>query len=523
MKKRIVATLVLIPALFLTACSNSAEKPAGDAKNTEMKKKDITVLLTHVDGVFATQRPASDHKIYFDELNRLSGRNIKYDFLSWGGGNDYKQQLALRFASGDLADLVRTDSIDSSVHRGAVDQGAFLQLDELIDKYGPHLKTKIPKVSWDSPRVKKDGKTYGIPVTSGWPATRVMFYRQDWLDELGMEPPKTLDEFLKYAEGIKQKDMNKDGDPNNEYALPLNDNLEYSDILSGAFGVRPGAWQMRNGRMEPDVIQPQMKEAVAFYKKLYDSGYIQKDFATKKQSERTAEIYKGQYGAFTALVDHYVRFDGASKYLNQPNAKITMAAPPKGAKGESYADLENEQIDFVWVIPANTKNPEEVIQFLDWAWSSPEADQFFAFGVKGHNYTEENGQVKYDPSAPANSQNNAYEFFQKHMNFREVGVTNPKVVSMLPDSKKILKAYADAESAIYKHASLGMPILKALDGHPELTPNLTGGSLFSDGFVRWVVGREDLNTGFEKFVNDWKQRGGEQAIKEATEWYQKKK
>ena len=53
-----------------------------------------------------------------------------------------------------------------------------------------------------------------------------------------------------FGEAVKVEDMNGDGDPNNEYALSLTDNMAWNDIFTGSFGVMPGTWHMRDGRLE---------------------------------------------------------------------------------------------------------------------------------------------------------------------------------------------------------------------------------------------------------------------------------
>ncbi|UVI29397.1 extracellular solute-binding protein [Paenibacillus spongiae] len=536
-----VAVLLLL-SLVLAACSSGKQDEA-DAKSVkketgansgkgdttaekgtsgeEAAKREISILLSHNNSGFASKAPDEQKQKYYDELKKLSGYNVKYEYL--GMDIDFRQQMALRFASGELADLVRTDGIDSQVHQGAVDQGVFHELGPLIDQYGQNLKKKIPDVAWNSPRVTKNGKIYGIPTLSGAPADRIMFYRQDFLDKVNMEVPKTLDEFTKFAEAVHNTDVNGDGDPHNTWALSLTDAMSWRDVLTGSFGIRPGAWHLHNGQLEPDIIQPEMKEAIAYYKMLYDKGYIEKNFITKKQGDSGKDIFSGTVAAWGAATYQYPAVS-AFEYPNQPNAAITMAVPPKGPRGENYLQIVTDQIYFVWTIPADRKNPEEIIKFLDWAWSSPEADKFFAYGINGHNYTEENGQIKFDPLSERNTGPlNEKEFFQLSMNVRENGLNNPAVLKAMPSSDVILKGYKDSESTILNNDAMYMPKLKALDGRPELSPDFASGSLFYDEFVKLVVGKEDLDKGFDAFVKEWKQRGGDAAIKEATDWYNSKK
>lgn len=513
---------LLLAGAVLTGCAPGEKKVAGENEPgaEAAGNKDIKIMLSHNNSGFASKGPEEKKQKYYQELSKLSGYNVSYEFL--GHDIDFKQQLALRFASGELADLVRTGSVDWEVHKGAVDQGIFLELGPLIDQYGPNLKKKIPEVAWNSPKVMKNGKIYGIPVLTGASADRIIFYRQDMLDLLKMDVPKTLDEFLQFAEGVKKEDVNGDGDPNNEWALSLTDGMSWNDVFTGSFGVRPGTWHERDGKMEPDIIQPEMKEAIAFYKKLYDNGYIEKDFITKKQGDRGTDISKGLVAAWGAATYQYAAV-AAQEYPDQPKAAITMAVPPKGPKGENFLQITTDQIYFVWTIPADTKNPEEIIKFLDWAWSSPEADKFFAYGIKDFNYTEDNGAVSFDPSGPNNSELNEKEFFQLSINVRENGLNNPLALKVLPNSDVILKGYEDAKTTMITNEAMYMPPLKALDGRPELNPGFVAGSLFYDSFVKLVVGKEDLDKGFDAFVKEWKSRGGEAAIQEATEWYNSSK
>ncbi|MDQ1914146.1 extracellular solute-binding protein [Paenibacillus sp. GD4] len=521
-KKTFIASTacIVLAGTMLAACggeSGGTAPVSGDSGTKAAAGKNIKVLLSHNNSGFASKGPDEKKDKYFKELSRLSGYNVNYEFL--GHDIDFRQQLALRFASGELADLVRTGGIDWEVHKGAVDRGVFHELGPLIDKYAPNLKKKIPEVAWNSPKVSRNGKIYGIPVLTGTAADRVIFYRQDMLDQLKMQVPKTLDDFLKFAEAVKVQDVNGDGDPNNEWALSLTDGMSWNDVFTGSFGVRPGTWHLRNGVMEPDIIQPQMKEAIAFYKKLYDNGYIEKDFITKKQGDRGTDIAKGLVAAWGAATYQYPAVS-TQQYPNQPKAAITMAVPPKGPRGENFLQIGTDQVYFVWVIPASVKNPEEIVKFLEWAWSSPDADKFFAYGIKDHNYTEEGGQVKFDPKNPNNAgELNEKEFFQLSINVRENGLNNPMALKVLPNSDVILKGYEDSKTTIMKNDAVYMPALKSLEGRPELNVGFVAGSLFYDAFVKLVVGKEDLDKGFDAFVAEWKKRGGDAAMKEATEWH----
>ena len=77
-------------------------------------------------------------------------------------------------------------------------QGAFVKLDEYLEEYAPN----ITKYLNDHPEKKAnitsaDGHIYIIPRFEDGDTAQGWYIRQDWLDKLGLEQPKTVDEYYK--------------------------------------------------------------------------------------------------------------------------------------------------------------------------------------------------------------------------------------------------------------------------------------------------------------------------------------
>ncbi|WP_135555248.1 extracellular solute-binding protein [Paenibacillus cymbidii] len=516
--------LVVLLCILLAACTgktndapstsaNGSAQPADSSPKKPAAK--IHILTSHVDATYAKQaKPADDP--YIKELSRLSGYDLTFEFL--GHADDYVQQLTVRFASNDLPDLIRTDGVDSTIHPGAVDQGVFKELGPLIDKFGPNIKKRVPESAWKDPLVSKNGKIYGIPAMPVAPATRTVYIRQDWLDALGMKQPVTLEDYLAFFEAVKNRDMNGNG-VKDEYGFYGRENLRYSDIFFQDFGVHPQVWHMQNGKMIPDMIRPEMKDAIAFYKMLYDKGYMNPNVFTNKIADWQAGIFKGLGGLWAHEATDLPTVWAKSNFVNQPNLKIVPIAPPKGPKGQGM-NPERSNVAFVWVIPEKNKQPEDIVKFLDWAYSDA-ANEFFAFGIEGKNYTKTNGTVKWDLNAPENATLVVSDFYQLSLNVRGDGRMVPDVVKLMPDAELLTKGFQIAADAVIKHDDLYMPPLRAFDTHPELVPGINAGGLFLDMFAKVVTGKEELNAAFDAFTAEWKKRGGDAAIEEATAWYNK--
>ncbi|WP_167859794.1 type 2 periplasmic-binding domain-containing protein [Paenibacillus cymbidii] len=521
------ATGMLAISLLVSACSTgktadsggkSPSPGAGASASASASPKvppKINMLISHTNQPYMMQIDAKNDP-YIKELSRLSGYDLNIEVL--GHADDYQKQLTVRFASGDLPDLIRTNSIDSPAHAGAVDKGVFLDLGPLIDKYGPNLKKNIPAEAWKSPKVTKNGKIYAIPALLDAPSSRVVYIRQDWLDKLKMPVPKTLDDYLAYFEEVKKQDMNGNGDPNDESGFLVRENLSYSELFFKSFGVYPADWSYVNGQLIPDMINPKMKDAIKFWKMLYDKGYINPNLFTNKGADWAKGIYAGQAGVYLADLNSYPK---PGQFVNEPNAKVSMIEAPTGPNGDKGLISQTDGIYFTWVIPAKTKNPEEIIKFLDWAWSDEKADNFFAYGIEGQNYTVSGGKVSWDPNNVKNSDKSQFQAYRVALNPRGSSQFSDKVLAVMSDAERDIykNGAATAAKNSYKPGNLNMPALQALSGSPELIPGTAAGSLFLDMFAKVITGKEQLDPAFDAFAADWKKRGGEAAIKEATDWY----
>lgn len=98
-------------------------------------------------------------------------------------------------STGELSDLVYyVDRTDINKYG---QEGAFAPLNDLIDEYAPNYKKYLDA----HPEVRKaitteDGQIYGLLVAGSdeVKAAQGWEIRKDWLDKLGLETPKTVNE-----------------------------------------------------------------------------------------------------------------------------------------------------------------------------------------------------------------------------------------------------------------------------------------------------------------------------------------
>ncbi|RMF01551.1 MAG: extracellular solute-binding protein, partial [Chloroflexi bacterium] len=120
-----------------------------------------------------------------------------------------------------------------------------------------------------------EGRVYTIPLDGDF---QMVYYRTDVLDELGMAPPETWDDYLAIAEAANGMDMNDDGEPDYGSCIGKARGEQaywFIHSIAGAFlqsqGTSQGAFFNVN-TMEPLVNSEGFKRAMEIYQETSKYG-----------------------------------------------------------------------------------------------------------------------------------------------------------------------------------------------------------------------------------------------------------
>ncbi|WP_238482777.1 extracellular solute-binding protein [Lederbergia galactosidilytica] len=206
--KKILYVFMTLLLLFLVACS----KDSGEKAGTTDKSKEVT------DNFNETGMPIVDEPITLKMFAGMGNNTLKNwnDILVWNTYEEMtnihieweqieaeaieeKRNLAL--ASGSLPDAFYAANMPTLDIFKYGQQGSFLELNDLIEKYAPNL-TKLME---ENPDIRKaitfpDGKIYSLPSIYDPEFTSVrthplMWYNSELLDKYGMEVPASTEEF----------------------------------------------------------------------------------------------------------------------------------------------------------------------------------------------------------------------------------------------------------------------------------------------------------------------------------------
>jgi len=303
---------------------------------------------------------------------------------------DSDEQFNLMLASGDLPDIIQTNWITEypGGPEKAIQEKQIITFDDLMEKHAPNL-TKYLK---EHPEVDKlvttnDGKHYMFPFIRGDEYLLISHgpvVRKDWLDELGLEVPETMEDWYNMLKAFKGK---ASGAPLTTY-LPL-----VNGIFSSAYGA-PQAFFVDNGKIKYGPMLDGYKECLMELNRWYKEGLLDNNFMGLDSKMMDSAILTGGSGATVGSVG-----SGIGKWLAAASEKgydLAAAPYPVLNKGEKamFSARQNSAPGFGAAISTNCENPEIAMQFIDYFYSE-EGTLLLNFGIEGESYEMIDGYPTY--------------------------------------------------------------------------------------------------------------------------------
>lgn len=280
--------------------SSTAEGGDNDSTDVAFKKFDepvevhIGMSVSPIDTTLPAGDSAEDNQ-YTRYL--LENYNIKV-VVDWTAaeGNDYNQKVSLAIASDTLPEgLVAKEQ---SYLRKAAKSGMLKDITALFDEYASEQVKGIME-STDGRAIESvtfDGKMQALPnVTVDTDGVHVLNVRKDWLDEYGLEVPKTLDDMEEIGKVFAEKKPAGDDtiplsgrDKNTKLYctfLESSNNAYGFDPVFSAYDVYPAYWlDNGDGTVSYGSLDENMKPALERLAKWYEMGIIDPEIGTRDKS-----------------------------------------------------------------------------------------------------------------------------------------------------------------------------------------------------------------------------------------------
>ena len=389
------------------------------------------------------------------------------------------------------------------------------RIKEMFESYGSDL--------WDMGSF--DGRLMAIPETVTDHGPRLLWLRKDWMDELGLEEPKTLEDAFKIIESFV---ANKMGTSDGEDPVGLVCDTDLVGNTSSSYSVEPvfdkfyaslQQWVNQNGQIVYGSVTQETKNALSYLHELYERGVLDQNFALRAQNNLRDLVVDGKCGSFFGL------------WWTQNNPLVDVYEKNKEIDWEPYY-LQKSETDDAYdsfrdnkyvVVRKGYEHPEIVMKIISVLFDytryeandADEVNEYFALNV--------------DPTARPLVINVDYNeaTFQITKDIRAVEDGTKKEESLSAIEKSYYdacesflhgKSSTPADWAAYKSriSAVGLLVdggyqskerryLDDTDG--ELPKSLQ--QLEKKSFIQIIMGEKPISY-FDTFVKEWYDQGGEE-------------
>jgi len=495
---KLIAVNVLVASqLLLAACSNNSEKTGGDSKESYSLDSHLEVSWT---AILHTPSPPTD--VVLDKIEEATNTTINFN---WVPDASKEERITAALASGELSDIVSLTMLTNSSVRQSLKSGMFWDVGEYLDDYD-----NLKLISEDIRKAASiDGKLYGVPFQKDL-ARSGLIIRKDWLDKLGLEVPKTLDELYEVARAFTEDDPDGNGKDDTTGFGDRSD-LRYSSFktLSSYFGT-PNGWAVdENGKFTPEFETQAYKDTMNYSRKLYENGYLAQDFAVTAKTDQQQNFAQGKTGIYTGMVD-IKNLKVMAKGV-QDQMELVPVNKIAGPDGKYHIWSENSGVGGLMAFPKSEVESEEelkrILQFIN-DLIDEEVFMLMTGGIEGTHYElGENGEFKVLDDALWQKD------VQPFASSRPSEITH-SIVDADPSKQLANELIKENEEFAVLDPTVPLDSATANERGTELQ------KIIVDATIKYIMGELD-EKGFDAEVEKWRKSGGEQMITEYEEAYKK--
>lgn len=518
---------IVLPLLFVTACSSNSGSGANDGKTQtaapgqsdngktqgsatpDKPKERVTISIARSGNAPAD---VTENNPTLKHLQDTIGANFKFEIYP---SNLYSDKIRVKLAGGDIPDaFVWNLGLDDLV-MSLIKADKIVPLDTYIDKY-PVLKSLNPYN-----RVRYDGKVWAITAAIN-PANSsdIPMIRQDWLDRLHLEAPKTTDDLLKVATAFAQDDPDGNG-KKDTYGIALGNGflepgLEGANGIAQAFGLDNAYMKQADGKYVPQIADPNFKLYLDWMQKAYKSGAIDPDFITidggtalsKVTSQGTLGITFNYSGAINMLEEE----NGLKKTL--PTAKLVPLEAIVGPNGDRGAK-GRVSLAGIYVSKAAASNPDKMDKLMEWLeWgATPEGGLFGNYGVEGVDYTKgADGNIVVNNEAAERDKPSMFVYTRPLQPTAEIAVNK--------------QFSEEAQQLVSQAATMNEPYIKITTTSEAYSPTQTKyrseiQSFIVENISKAIIGKISLDQ-WDQVVKEWYSRfEGDRIVEEIAAFMEK--
>ena len=564
MKQKQIIALVSATALVATAlagCGKTSEENTqttavseaeGTAKEDLQFSKYAETVTVHLGGSLnpnakLPEGMSYENNSYLDFLSEDLNIKVVYDWIA--SSSDFDEKMNLCIGSGTIPELM---NVNATQYRALLKYDMIQPLDQYFDDYASDaLKGYVESGGEELKKcISNDkGEMMAIPapnITAG--GINEMWIRQDWLDNLGLEVPRTWDELAAVAEAFVTQDPDGNGEAdtigilgpgNTDHMNAIGGNQFGLDPLFSSFQSYPQYWlQDEDGTVKYGSIQPETRTALEKIQKVYTDKLIDTEMLVRSNCQEA--VLSGKVGIFFG--PWWIGYTVSDATL-AGEADWRAYFTPLSEDGKYYTHMPDPTSTYV-VVSKSCKNPEAAIKIInyliaygkDWVADGTsaklEVSQFYPLWNVYENADEievstetlekylageitmddvdfsRHKLLKNDMEVVTELKKEPYDDFSLdkwNLDSDLAKINLPRLVSLLVGGNPLVN-------------DKYIPVYNAYNGQTETMEtkwaNLT--KMEEETFAKIIMGKADISE-FDTFVENWKNQGGDQILKEIND------
>ena len=305
-----------------------------------------------------------------------------------------EEKLNLMLISGEMPDIVLMDRRSDIVTK-YIAAGGLIALNDLIDQYGPDIKSMYGDVLNKSRY--EDGKNYFL---NNWYGVdpdpdRGINIRMDLLREMGYGDHAERGEAFTQQQFVEILTKFKEQYSGDGSAIPFTLNGEYMETVLSTF---KGMYGMKNYYETGDQLQlyvrdPRYLDMVNFINQLYLNGLLDREWAVNKEDIFRQKLISGQVLACNGGLPNDANSVFRNDYGEDTDKQFYMfQVVADGTRpGETtFSPRSSLGWDAIGITASN-KYPEETIKFMNYL-ASEEGQYLLMWGVEGLHWDFTDGK-----------------------------------------------------------------------------------------------------------------------------------
>ena len=565
MKQKQIIALVSATALAATALAGCGKTSEENPQTTAVKEAEGTAkedlpfskyaetVTVHLGGSMNPNAKIPDGMSYEDNsytrlLKEDFNIEVVYDWVA--SSSDFDEKMNLCIGSGAIPDLM---NVNAAQYRALLKYDMIQPLDQYFEDYASDaLKGYVESGGEELKKcISNDkGEMMAIPapnITAG--GINEMWIRQDWLDNLGLEVPRTWDEMAAVAEAFVTQDPDGNGEAdtigilgpgNSDHMNAIGGNQFGLDPLFSSFQSYPQYWlQDEDGTVKYGSIQPETRTALEKIQKLYTDKLIDPEMLVRSNCQEA--VLSGKVGIFFGpWWCGYTVGDATLAGEADWRAYFT----PLSEDGNYYTHMAEPTTKYV-VASKSCKNPEAAFKIINNEIANEQ--QWIADGITSTEISTADLYPLFNVYDNADEIETSYDALTKYLageiTMDDVDFSRHKLLkgdmeavtelkkepyddfsldkwnldsdlakTQLPRLVSILVGEAPSVNDKY------IPVYNAYNGQTETMQakwaNLK--KMEEETFAKIVMGKADISE-FDTFVENWKNQGGDQILKEIND------